>query len=85
MTLPPGDPESIALVAFATFHGVATLAAGGMLGDVPVGEVCERGLDGLLGGPFQGCLRWGAQFPRVLTEPAQGKHKIADLHRSQEG
>ncbi|MCD2104715.1 MULTISPECIES: TetR/AcrR family transcriptional regulator [Rhodococcus] len=34
-----GDPESIALVAFATFHGVATLAAGGMLGDVPVGDV----------------------------------------------
>ncbi len=34
-----GDPESIALVAFATVHGIATLASGGMLNGVPVGEV----------------------------------------------
>ncbi|MDH6279860.1 TetR/AcrR family transcriptional regulator [Prescottella agglutinans] len=36
-----GDPESIALVAFATFHGVATLAVGGMLNGVPVDDVVD--------------------------------------------
>ncbi|MFE5701056.1 TetR/AcrR family transcriptional regulator [Rhodococcus koreensis] len=41
----PGDASRIALVAFATFHGIATLAAGGMLDDAPVGEVVTAASD----------------------------------------
>ncbi|MCQ4119103.1 TetR/AcrR family transcriptional regulator [Rhodococcus tibetensis] len=41
----PGDPSRIALVAFATFHGIATLAAGGMLDGVPVDEVVTAASD----------------------------------------
>nr|WP_254923112.1 WHG domain-containing protein [Rhodococcus sp. OK302] len=40
-----GDPERIALVAFATFHGIATLAVGGMLNGVPVAEVVRAASD----------------------------------------
>lgn len=35
----PGDPQRIALVAFATFHGVAILASGGLLDDVPAADL----------------------------------------------
>ncbi len=35
----PGDPQRIALTAFATFHGVATLASGGLLDGVPAGDL----------------------------------------------
>lgn len=49
----PGDPQHIALVAFSTFHGVATLASGGLLDGVPAdelvttaGELLWRGLQG---------------------------------------
>lgn len=35
----PGDPQRIALVAFSTFHGVATLASGGLLDGVPAEEL----------------------------------------------
>lgn len=35
----PGDPQRIALVAFSTFHGVATLASGGLLDGVPADEL----------------------------------------------
>ncbi|MFZ4895433.1 TetR/AcrR family transcriptional regulator [Plantibacter sp. Mn2098] len=45
------DPQRIALVAFATFHGIATLASGGLLDGVPAdalvstaGELFWRGL-----------------------------------------
>lgn len=41
----PGDASRIALVAFATFHGIATLAAGGMLDDAPVDEVVTAASD----------------------------------------
>lgn len=37
----PGDPQRIALTAFATFHGVATLASGGLLDGVPASELVE--------------------------------------------
>lgn len=40
-----GDPERIALVAFAAFHGIATLAVGGMLNGVPVAEVVRAASD----------------------------------------
>lgn len=49
----PGDPQHIALVAFSTFHGVATLASGGLLDGVPADELVTtasellwRGLQG---------------------------------------
>ena len=49
----PGDPQRIALVAFSTFHGVATLASGGLLDGVPADELVTaasellwRGLQG---------------------------------------
>lgn len=35
----PGDPHHIALAAFATFHGIATLASGGLLDGVPTDEL----------------------------------------------
>ncbi|AOW94696.1 transcriptional regulator [Rhodococcus sp. WMMA185] len=41
----PGDPWHIALVAFATFHGIATLAAGGMLYGAPVDELVAAASD----------------------------------------
>jgi AcrR family transcriptional regulator len=37
----PGDPQRIALTAFATFHGVATLASGGLLDGVPAADLVE--------------------------------------------
>ncbi|WP_213572378.1 TetR/AcrR family transcriptional regulator [Rhodococcus sp. USK13] len=40
-----GDASRIALVAFATFHGIATLAAGGMLDGAPVDEVVTAASD----------------------------------------
>ncbi|TQF73666.1 TetR/AcrR family transcriptional regulator [Rhodococcus spelaei] len=41
----PGDADRIALVAFAAFHGIATLAAGGMLDGAPVDEVVTAASD----------------------------------------
>jgi AcrR family transcriptional regulator len=35
----PGDPQRIALVAFATFHGIATLTSGGLLDGVPADDL----------------------------------------------
>lgn len=35
----PGDPQRIALVAFATFHGVATLASGGLFEGMSADEL----------------------------------------------
>ena len=35
----PGDPQRIALVAFATFHGVAVLSSGGLLDGVSADEL----------------------------------------------
>lgn len=35
----PGDPQRIGLVAFATFHGIATLASGELLDGVPTDEL----------------------------------------------
>lgn len=35
----PGDPQRIALVAFATFHGVAILTSGGLLEEVTTDEL----------------------------------------------
>lgn len=34
-----GDPHRIALTAFATFHGIAALASGGLLDGVPVADL----------------------------------------------
>lgn len=45
--LAPGDPERIATVAFATVHGVATLAAGGLLNDVPAAEIAIDAIETL--------------------------------------
>ncbi|MGK9149298.1 TetR/AcrR family transcriptional regulator [Plantibacter flavus] len=41
----PGDPQHIALVAFATFHGIATLASGGLLDGVPSDELVSSAVD----------------------------------------
>ncbi len=35
----PADPHRIALAAFAAFHGIASLASGGLLDGVPVDEL----------------------------------------------
>jgi AcrR family transcriptional regulator len=47
----PGDPERVAMVAFATLHGLASMANAGMLEDVPVdaviGDVVEQLVLGL--------------------------------------
>ncbi|MEV4776620.1 TetR/AcrR family transcriptional regulator [Microbacterium sp. LWH12-1.2] len=47
----PGDPHRIALAAFSAFHGIASLASGGLLDGVPVdvlvdtaGDIFWRGL-----------------------------------------
>lgn len=45
-----GNADRVALVAFATFHGVATLAAGGLLDGAPVDEVVAAALDVFWGG-----------------------------------
>lgn len=37
----PGDPQRIALTAFATFHGVATLSSGGLLDGVAAEDLVE--------------------------------------------
>ncbi|WP_072688572.1 TetR/AcrR family transcriptional regulator [Rhodococcus marinonascens] len=50
----PGDPSRIALVAFATFHGIATLAAAGMLDGAPVDEVVAAASDMFWRGLAQG-------------------------------
>lgn len=44
----PGDPERLALVAFASVHGVAALATGDLLDGVSVGEATEATVDLLL-------------------------------------
>lgn len=41
----PGDPQHIALVAFATFHGIATLASGGLLDGVPADDLVTKAVD----------------------------------------
>ncbi|KQW06243.1 transcriptional regulator [Leifsonia sp. Root4] len=41
----PGDAQRIALVAFATFHGIATLASGGLLDGVPADDLVAAALD----------------------------------------
>lgn len=40
-----GDPHRIALTAFATFHGIATLASGGLLDGVPTAELVADARD----------------------------------------
>lgn len=40
-----GDPQHIALVAFATFHGIATLASGGLLDGVPADDLVTSAVD----------------------------------------
>nr|WP_296778396.1 TetR/AcrR family transcriptional regulator [Rhodococcus sp. (in: high G+C Gram-positive bacteria)] len=45
-----GDPTTIALVAFSTFHGIAMLAAGQMLDGAPVAEVVAAASDLLWAG-----------------------------------
>jgi fatty acid/phospholipid biosynthesis enzyme len=44
----PGDPERLALVAFASVHGVATLATGDMLAGISVEEETDATVDVLL-------------------------------------
>ncbi|MGA7204451.1 MAG: TetR/AcrR family transcriptional regulator [Specibacter sp.] len=41
----PGDPQRMALVAFATFHGIATLASGGLLDGVPADDLVATASD----------------------------------------
>jgi AcrR family transcriptional regulator len=45
-----GDPKTIALVAFSTFHGIATLAAGQMLDGAPVEDIVRAASDLLWAG-----------------------------------
>ncbi|AYJ51546.1 TetR/AcrR family transcriptional regulator [Rhodococcus sp. P1Y] len=45
-----GDPSTIALVAFSTFHGIATLAAGQMLDGASVDDVVAAASDLLWAG-----------------------------------
>lgn len=40
-----GDPHHIALVAFATFHGIAALASGGLLDGVPADDLVTSAVD----------------------------------------
>lgn len=40
-----GDPQHIALVAFSTFHGIATLASGGLLDGVPADGLVTAAVD----------------------------------------
>ena len=46
----PGDPIRLAQVAFATMHGLAALAAGGLLDNTPLDEAAELATDVLLAG-----------------------------------
>ncbi|MGG7465326.1 TetR/AcrR family transcriptional regulator [Plantibacter sp. YIM 135347] len=39
------DPQQIALVAFATFHGIATLASGELLDDVPTDSLVDTAIE----------------------------------------
>jgi len=41
----PGDPQHLALVAFATFHGIATLASGSLLDGVPADDLVTTAID----------------------------------------
>ncbi|WCE02419.1 TetR/AcrR family transcriptional regulator (plasmid) [Streptomyces sp. HUAS 31] len=45
-----GDPVRLAQVAFSTVHGLAVLAAGGLLDDTPLSEATDLALDVLLTG-----------------------------------
>jgi AcrR family transcriptional regulator len=45
-----GDTERVAIVAFATLQGLASLANGGMLGDVDVDDLVGEAVDRLLAG-----------------------------------
>lgn len=45
-----GDPESIALAAFALLQGLASMATGGMLGDQDPGAVVATAVERLLAG-----------------------------------
>jgi AcrR family transcriptional regulator len=45
-----GDTERVAMVAFATLQGLASLANGGMLGDVDVDDLVGEAVDRLLTG-----------------------------------
>lgn len=49
-TIGPGDAKIIALVAFSTFHGIATLAAGQMLDGASVDDVVTAASDLLWAG-----------------------------------
>jgi hypothetical protein len=44
----PGDAERLAVVAFASVHGVATLATGDMLAGVSVEDATDATVDVLL-------------------------------------
>ncbi|MCC9307264.1 TetR/AcrR family transcriptional regulator [Kitasatospora sp. RB6PN24] len=46
----PGSPVQLAQVAFATMHGLAALAAGGLLDDTPLDEAAALATDVLLAG-----------------------------------
>ena len=45
-----GDPEALARVAFATLHGLATMANGEMLGDDDLGAIVTDAVERLLAG-----------------------------------
>jgi AcrR family transcriptional regulator len=45
-----GDPGRVAIVAFATLQGLATMANGGMIDGAPVGAVVTDAIDQLLDG-----------------------------------
>jgi AcrR family transcriptional regulator len=48
--LAPGDPGRVAIAAFATLQGLATIANGGMLDGAPVDAVVTDAIDQLLDG-----------------------------------
>jgi hypothetical protein len=48
--LAPGDPGRVAIAAFATMQGLATMANGGMIESQPVTAVVTDAIDQLLAG-----------------------------------
>lgn len=55
----PGDPQRIALVAFATLHGIATLASGDLLDGVPSDDLLAEASD----------LLWRGMRTKLLAGP----------------
>jgi AcrR family transcriptional regulator len=44
----PGDPERVAIVAWAAIHGLAAMANNGLLGDAPLDELVDQATERLV-------------------------------------